>query len=144
VRGVYTHVTLDGFDEHMTDTSAPGLGLATSVDGRSLTSELGVLGGRISRTVTTDWGVLVPNALVEWNHEFKNDPQTVVTRFLADPTQTPIFVTDTRVDQNYFNLGIGLNAILPKGRSGFLYYEHVTGYSGVHENRLSAGIRIEF
>ncbi|HEX4481631.1 MAG TPA: autotransporter domain-containing protein [Rudaea sp.] len=144
VRGVYTHVTLDGFDEHMTDTSAPGLGLATSVDGRSLTSELGVLGGRVSRTVTTDWGVLVPNALVEWNHEFKNDPQTVVTRFLADPTQTPIFVTDTRVDQNYFNLGIGLNAILPKGRSGFLYYEHVTGYSGVHENRLSAGIRIEF
>ncbi len=144
VRGVYTHVTLDGFDEHMTDTTGPGSGLGTSVDSHSLTSELGVVGGRISRTVTTDWGVLVPNALVEWNHEFKNDPQTVVTRFLADPTQTPIFVTDSRVDQNYFNLGIGLNAILPKGRSGFLYYEHVTGYSGVHENRLSAGIRIEF
>jgi outer membrane autotransporter protein len=144
VRGVYTHVTLDGFDEHMTDTTGPGSGLATSVESRSFTSELGVVGGRISRTMTTDWGVLVPNALIEWNHEFKNDPQTVVTRFLADPTQTPIIVTDTRVDQNYFNLGIGLNAILPKGRSGFLYYEHVTGYSGIHENRLSAGIRIEF
>ncbi len=144
IRGVYTHVTLDGFDEHMRDTTGPGSGLGTSVDSRSFTSELGVLGGRISRTVSMDWGVLVPNALVEWNHEFKNDPQTVVTRFLADPTQTPIIVTDTRVDQNYFNLGIGLNAILPGGRSGFLYYEHVTGYSGIHENRLSAGIRIEF
>jgi outer membrane autotransporter protein len=144
VRGVYTHVTLAGFDERMADTTGPGSGLATSVEGRSFTSELGVLGGRISRTMTTDWGVLVPNALIEWNHEFKNDPQTVVTRFLADPTQTPIIVTDTRVDQNYFNLGVGLNAILPKGRSGFLYYEHVTGYSGIHENRLSAGIRIEF
>ncbi len=144
IRGVYTHVTLQGFDERMTDTTGPGSGLGTSVDGRSFTSELGVIGGRVSRTVTTDWGVLVPNALVEWNHEFKNDPQTVVTRFLADPTQTPIFVTDSRIDQNYFNLGIGLNAILPAGKSGFLYFEHVTGYSGVHENRLSAGIRVEF
>jgi len=144
VRGVYTHVTLDGFDEHMTDTTGPGSGLGTSVDGRSFTSELGVIGGRVSRTITMDWGVLVPNALVEWNHEFKNDPQTVVTRFLADPTQTPIVVTDSRIDQNYFNLGLGLNAILPAGKSGFLYFEHVTGYSGIHENRLSAGIRIEF
>jgi outer membrane autotransporter protein len=144
IRGVYTHVTLQGFDERMTDTTGPGSGLGTSVDGRSFTSELGVLGGRVSRTITTDWGVLVPNALVEWNHEFKNDPQTVVTRFLADPTQTPIFVTDPRIDQNYFNLGIGLNAILPAGKSGFLYFEHVTGYSGIHENRLSAGIRVEF
>ena len=144
IRGVYTHVTLDGFDERMTDTTGPGSGLGTSVDGRSFTSELGVIGGRVSRAITTDWGVLVPNALVEWNHEFKNDPQTVVTRFLADPTQTPIIVTDSRIDQNYFNLGLGLNAIFPAGKSGFLYFEHVTGYSGIHENRLSAGIRIEF
>ena len=114
------------------------------MDSRSFASELGVLGARFTRTISMDWGVLVPNALVEWNHEFKNDPQTVVTRFLADPTQTPIFVTDPSVDQNYFNLGIGLNAILPQGRSGFLYYEHVTGLSGIHENRLSVGVRIEF
>ncbi len=144
VRGIYTHVSLDGFSETLSDPSAPGAGLGTEVDSRSFTSELGVLGARFTRTISMDWGVLVPNALVEWNHEFKDDPQTVVTRFLADPTQTPIFVTDSRVDQNYFNLGIGLNAILPQGRSGFLYYEHVTGLSGIHENRLSVGVRIEF
>ncbi|HEX3895334.1 MAG TPA: autotransporter domain-containing protein [Rudaea sp.] len=144
VRGVYTHVSLDGFSESLSDPSAPGAGLGTEVDSRSFTSELGVLGGRVTRTISMDWGVLVPNALVEWNHEFKNDPQTVVTRFLADPTQTPIFITDSRIDQNYFNLGIGLNAILPQGRSGFLYYEHVAGLGGIHENRLSLGVRIEF
>jgi outer membrane autotransporter protein len=144
VRGIYTHVSLDGFSETMSDPTAPGAGLGTEVDSRSFTSELGVLGARFTRTISMDWGVLVPNALVEWNHEFKDDPQTVVTRFLADPTQTPIFVTDPRIDQNYFNLGIGLNAILPKGRSGFLYYEHVTGLSGIHENRLSVGVRVEF
>ncbi|MEP6485112.1 MAG: autotransporter domain-containing protein [Rudaea sp.] len=144
VRGIYTHVNLDGFSESLSDPNAPGGGLGTSVESRSFTSELGVLGGRVSRTITTDWGVLVPNAVLEWNHEFKNDPQTVVTRFLADPTQTPIFITDNNIDQNYFNIGFGLNAIFPKGRSGFLYYEHVAGLGGIHENRLSAGIRIEF
>jgi outer membrane autotransporter protein len=144
VRGIYTHVSLDGFSETLSDPNGPGAGLGTQVDSRSFASELGVLGARFTRTISMDWGVLVPNALIEWNHEFKNDPQTVVTRFLADPTQTPIFVTDPSVDQNYFNLGIGLNAILPQGRSGFLYYEHVTGLSGIHENRLSVGVRIEF
>ena len=144
VRGIYTHVSLDGFSERLSDPTAPGAGLGTEVDSRSFTSELGVLGARVTRTVSMDWGVLVPNALVEWNHEFKNDPQTVVTRFLADPTQTPIFITDSRIDQNYFNVGIGLNAILPQGRSGFLYYEHVVGLGGIHENRLSLGVRIEF
>ena len=144
VRGIYTHVSLDGFSETIANQTAAGSGLATSVDSRSFSSDLGVLGGRVSRTFSMDWGVLVPNALVEWNHEFKNDPQTVVTRFLADPTQTPIILTDPSADQNYFNLGLGLNAVLPGGKSGFLYYEHVAGFGGLHENRLSAGIRIEF
>jgi uncharacterized protein YhjY with autotransporter beta-barrel domain len=144
VRGIYSHVNLDGFSETMSDPGAQGGGLGTSVEGRSATSELAVLGARVSHATSYDWGVLVPNALLEWNHEFNNDAHNVVSRFLADPTQTPIVLTDTPPDTNYFNIGIGLNAVLPKGRSGFVYLEHLAGYSGAHENRLSIGIRIEF
>ena len=144
VRGVYSHLNLGGFSETFADPNSPGAGLGTSVESRSLTSELGVLGGRVSYTTSFGWGVLVPNAVVEWNHEFRSDPQTVVTRFLADPTQTPIVLNETAPDQNYFNLGIGLNAILPQGRSGYFYYEHLVGFAGAHENRFSLGIRIEF
>ncbi|MDR3388892.1 MAG: autotransporter domain-containing protein [Rudaea sp.] len=144
VRGIYTHLSLDGFSETISDPNSPGAGLGTSVDSRSLTSELAVLGGRFSYTTSFDWGVLVPNATLEWNHEFKNDPQSIVTRFLADPTQTPIVVTDTAPDQNYFNVGIGLNAVLPQGRSGFITWEHLVGFAGAHENRFSLGIRVEF
>jgi outer membrane autotransporter protein len=114
------------------------------VESRSLNSELIVLGSRFSYTTSMDWGVLVPNATIEWNHQLKNDPQTLVTRFLADPTQTPIVITSNAPDQDYFNLGVGLNAVLPKGRSGYLLWEHLVGYSGAHENRFSLGIRIEF
>lgn len=144
LRGIYTHLSLDGFSETLSDPTAPGGGLGTSVEGRSLSSALGVIGGRVSYAHSYDWGVLVPNALLEWNHEFRNDAQNVVTRFLADPTQTPIVLTDTPPDSNYFNIGFGLNAVLPKGRSGFVYFEHLAGYSGAHENRLSIGIRVEF
>jgi len=144
LRGVYTHLSLDGFSETMSDPNGPGSGLGTSVDSRSFNSMMGVLGGRLSYTASMDWGVLVPNAVLEWNHEFHNNTQTVVTRFLADPTQTPIVLTSPAQDQNFFNIGIGLNAILPQGRSGYFYYEHVAGLAGVHENRFSLGIRIEF
>ncbi len=144
LRGVYTHLSLGGFSETVADPNSPGAGLGTSVDSRSLTSELAVLGSRFSYTTSFDWGVLVPNATLEWNHEFKNDPQAIVTRFLADPTQTPIVVVNDAPDQDFFNVGIGLNAVLPQGRSGFVTWEHLVGFSGVHENRFSLGIRVEF
>ena len=144
VRGDYSHVSLDAFSETVTNPNAPGAGLATSVDSRSVNSALLVGGARFSYTTSFDWGVLVPNAMLEWNHELRNDPQVVVTRFVADPTQTPMMISDQPPDQNYFNIGIGLNAVLPKGRSGFFLWEHLTGYSGAHENRYSLGIRIEF
>ena len=144
LRGVYSHLSLSGFSESAADPNAPGSGLATAVDARSVNSALAVLGARLSYTTSFDWGVLVPNAVIEWNHELKNDPQTVVMRFVADPTQTPMSIKDQAPDQNYFNVGLGLNAVLPKGRSGFFLWEHLTGYAGAHENRYSVGIRIEF
>ncbi len=144
LRGVYSHLSLDGFSESMSDPNAPGAGLGTSVNGRSLSSVLGVAGARVSYTTSYDWGVLVPNAVIEWNHEFRNDPQIAVVRFLADPTQTPITLTDAAPDANYFNVGFGLNAVFAQGRSGYVYVEHMVGYAGAHEDRLSLGIRIEF
>jgi outer membrane autotransporter protein len=144
VRGDYTHVNLSAFSETVDNPNSPGAGLGTQVASRSFNSELGVLGGRFSYTTSFDWGVLVPNATIEWNHQFKNDPQVLVTRFLADPTQTPIVITSDAPDQNYFNVGIGLNAVLPKGRSGYVSWEHLVGFAGAHENRFSLGVRIEF
>lgn len=144
LRGVYSRLSLDGFSESMSDPNAPGAGLGTSVASRSMNSLLGVAGARVSYTVSTDWGVLIPNAVVEWNHEFRNDPQEVVVRFLADPTQTPVSLTDQAPDSNYFNIGFGLNAVFAQGRSAYVYYEHMAGYTGAHADRLSLGIRIEF
>ena len=143
LRGTWSHLNLDGFTETI-DSGAPGFGLATQVDSRSRTNEFGVIGALFSYTASEDWGVLTPNARVEFSHDFKDNPQVVVSRFVSDPTATNIVVTDPRVDRDFYTLGLGLNVLWPGGRSGYLAYEYVGGLTGGHLNRFEAGFRIEF
>jgi len=143
LRGTWSHLDLDGFTESI-DSSGPGFGLATQVDSRSRTNEIGVIGALFSYTASENWGVLVPNARLEFNHDFKTNPQIVVSRFVSDPTATEIVVSDPRLDHNFYNLGLGLNALLAQGRSGYFQYEYVGGLTGGHLNRFEVGFRIEF
>jgi len=143
LRATYSHLSLDSFRENI-DSNAAGFGLATEVDSRSRTNELGVIGALFSYTSSQNWGVLVPNARIEFSHDFKDNPQTVVSRFLADPTQTAVVVTDPRLDQDFYNIGLGVNAVWPGGRSGYISYEYIGGLTGAHLNRFEAGVRIEF
>ncbi len=144
LRGIYSHLNLDEFSESMSNPMGPGSALGMHVDARHVNSATGILGGKLSYVISRDWGVLTPNASLEWNHEFRNDPQTVVARFIYDPTQTPIVMTDPRQDDSYFNLGVGVSAVLPQGRSGYIYLEHIVGFQGIHENRIALGLRVEF
>jgi outer membrane autotransporter protein len=143
LRGAYAHLSLDGFSETI-DSTGPGFGLATQVDSRTRVTEIGTLGALFSYTTSQDWGVLVPNARLEYSHDFKTNPQTVVSRFLSDPTQTDIIVTDPRLDHNFYDIGLGLNAIWAGGKSGYVSYEYIGGLTGAHLNRFEAGLRIEF
>jgi len=143
LRGTWSHLNLDEFSESI-DSTAAGFGLGTEVDERSRTNVLGVIGGLFSYTVSQDWGVLTPNARLDFSHNFRDNPQVVVSRFISDPTHTSIIVSDPRLDHNFYTLGFGLNALWPQGRSGYLSYEYVTGLTGGHLNRFEAGFRIEF
>ncbi len=143
LRGTWSRLHLDGFTESI-DSSAAGFGLATQVDPRSRTNQIGLIGALFSYTSSQDWGVLVPNGRLEYNHDFKTDPQVVVSRFVSDPTATDIVVSDPRLDHNFYNVGLGLNALWPGGKSGYLQYEYVGGLTGGHLNRFEAGFRIEF
>ena len=103
-----------------------------------------MLGGKLTYTHSTDWGVLMPHLQLEWEHEFKDDPQALEASFLHDPTSTPIFVRGDDIDTDYFRLGLGLSMVLSGGRSGFLYYEQVFSRDGVSQYNLALGLRLEF
>ncbi len=141
-RGTWTKVSFDDFHEKLNAGNGSGVGLF--VQTQDLKSVASVLGGKVNYVMSEDWGVLMPHAEVEWNHEFHDNPDSITARFLNDPTQTPITVRGDPTDTDFFRLGLGVSFVLPKGRSGFIYYEKVLGRTGVTQDNLAVGIRIEF
>lgn len=143
LRGSLARADIDAYSERITGSGA-GTGLGLAVDSRSFDSQTATLGGRLSYTSSRDWGILTPNLQFEWEHELKDDAQRVVSRFIHDPGNTSVVVDGDPLDRSYFNVGLGLSAIFPGGRSAFVFYEQLMGRSGQSQGTLSLGVRIEF
>ncbi|HET6604628.1 MAG TPA: autotransporter domain-containing protein [Xanthomonadaceae bacterium] len=143
LRATYTRVDFDSYEESLI-SGQPGAGLGLAVDPRDMDSVSGVLGGKVTYTMSRDWGVLMPHLNVEWEHQFQDDSQRVVSRFLHDPTRTAFVIDGEETDSDYFNIGFGLSALWPGGKSAFVYYEHLVGNDDVDQGNLAIGIRIEF
>jgi uncharacterized protein YhjY with autotransporter beta-barrel domain len=88
--------------------------------------------------------VLLPFARVEWVREFEDEAQTVVARFVNDPTGTPITITGEAQDDGYGNVALGLSSVLANGRSLFVQYERRYAQDSVSRDSLSIGGRFEF
>ena len=142
-RGSWSHTSFDSYQENLASGQA-GNGLGLLVQGRSLNSSSSVLGAKVNYASSQSWGVLMPHAEVEWEHEFQDNPDSIDARFLADPTATPFHIDGDPVDTNFFRLGLGLSFVLPKGRSGFVYYEKTLGITGLTQDNLTLGFRMEF
>lgn len=139
----YSRQSFDAFQERL-NTSLPGSGLGLRVDSRNVTQVDSVLGGKIDYTHSTNWGVVIPHAELEWQHEFRSSPDAFRAFFVDDPSGTPILVQGEPIDTDYFKLGLGMSLVFPKGRSGFLLYDRTIGRNGITEYNLSLGFRMEF
>lgn len=143
VRGSIARADIDAYNERMSG-SGPGTGLGLAVEQRSFESQTATLGGRLSYTSSRDWGILTPSLQFEWEHELRDDPERLVSSFIHDPGNTQVVVDGDPLDRDYFNVGVGLSAIFPGGRSAFVFYEQLMGRSMQKQGTLSLGVRIEF
>jgi outer membrane autotransporter protein/uncharacterized repeat protein (TIGR01451 family) len=141
-RLLYTRVNFGQINETL--NAGAGSGLGVSIDSRTLTSFASQIGAKFTYSHSTSWGVLMPHAQVEWEHEFKDDPQAITARFLADPTSTPISFHGDARDTDFFRLGVGMSMVMAHGRSGFFYVEDLLGRNGYSQYNLAVGLRIEF
>jgi outer membrane autotransporter protein len=141
-RVLYTRLSFDRIADDM--DAGPGSGLGLEIDSRTLTSLASQIGAKFTYAHSTDWGVVTPHFQLEWEHEFKDDPQALTARFLADPTGTPFSLSGEEIDADYFRMSVGLSIIMTRGRSGFVLYEHTLGREGYSQDNLGLGIRIEF
>ncbi|MFN3965776.1 MAG: autotransporter outer membrane beta-barrel domain-containing protein, partial [Silanimonas lenta] len=142
-RLLYTRIDFDSARE-MFEGTGPGAGLALEVFPGTHTSLASVAGAKFSRAISRDWGILMPHFQFEWEREYKEDPQRVGARFLADPSARIFTVQGDPIDNSFYRLGAGLSALFTGGRSGFLYVERVLGKSGFSQTNLALGLRGEF
>jgi outer membrane autotransporter protein len=145
----YRRTEIDGFGERgrrVPGAPLPGPGTGVelvynSQHENSLTSVAGVYG---SVAISTAIGVLVPQATVEYVHEFLDPQRKIRFRFVEDRNGTPFRFENDPPDRNYFNLGAGVVLVLPRGFSPFLNYRALVGYNDQQSHIFTAGLRVEF
>lgn len=135
-----SRVNLDAFTEQ---TNLSGTNLAVAA--QSFNSLVTSLGAQVSYALSQPWGVLVPNARIELNHQSRQDKaRNIVASIVQTGNPVPIDIATTPVDRGYFTLDLGLAAHFGAGRSGVVSYSTVGGRSGRSTHALTAELRLEF
>ncbi|HQT31596.1 MAG TPA: autotransporter outer membrane beta-barrel domain-containing protein [Thiobacillus sp.] len=138
-RLTYARSSVDGYSE--SESTATGLAMRYGdADRSSLTATLGL---RAGMTQSYSWGVLVPFFKLEYEHEFKNDPQAVSTAFVLDDANTIFTPAGQEPDRNYFHLGAGTQFLLPHAWMSFIEIEALVGHRDLDRSRLLLGLRKE-
>ncbi|HTD29563.1 MAG TPA: autotransporter domain-containing protein, partial [Xanthomonadaceae bacterium] len=139
----YSHQTFDAFQETL-NSALPGSGLGLRIGSRTVDQLDSVLGAKLDYTHSTSWGVMIPHAEAEWQHEFDGTANSFQAFFVDDPSGTPVLITGAPIDQNFFRLGLGISFVFPQGRSAFILYDRTLGQTGITQYNLSLGFRMEF
>ncbi len=138
LRGNFQQSSIDPYSEQGGD------GFAMFITNNRLT-EFNVLAGlRLQRAVNTSFGVLVPQAFVEYEANVDQDDKISRQRFLADPTATTFTVVGDSGDSSYGRAGIGVVAVFANGFSAFITTDIGWGRDLIDETRINAGLRREF
>lgn len=138
VRANYVNVGVNSFREN-------GAGAANlAISSQSIESVTNNLGGQISYAISHPWGVFLPNARVEWEHQYANSSRLLTSTFVADPTQTFFAIPTNNPDRNYFNLASGITATFTNRATAFINYETVVGRQNITNHVFAVGGRWEF
>ncbi len=140
----YVQTDVDGYQERMSNPTADGGGWAVRIQDQDVTFFHSQLGAEVAYAISTSWGVLQPSAHLEWVHEFEDGGDNVVGHFVQDTSRTQFSLPTDRNDKDYYNLRIGVSAQFAKGRSAFLYYRKLFGYSDLNAYTIGGGLRLEF
>ena len=90
--------------------SEPVEGLALAVSERTITSLQTALGARVSGVVNTASGVFGPYFSAHWMHEFQNDSPSILSKYVADPTNQFFAIPTAGGTPNYAVLALGSHA----------------------------------
>jgi len=134
----YRDITIDGFRE------SGNTGIELSYDNQnivSLTTNAGVYGSIVG---STGFGVIVPQATVEYVHEFLDDQRSVGFRFVQDLRRRRFLYQTDPPDRDYVNVAFGISVVFPGGVTGFANFRELVGYRDRSSHAVSLGVRFAF
>jgi outer membrane lipase/esterase len=135
----YLRLNIDAYTE-----SEPLHGLGLDIGGQSLRSLQTALGAKIAYSMSTQFGVVVPFASVEWNHELANDTRSLTAKYTHDPFNNFFAIPTDDPDRNYASVSLGVSALFRNGFSAFATFNTVEGLRDVRNHGIMAGLRKEF
>ncbi len=99
------------------------------------------LGGTASYAIGTSWGVLVPNARLEFQYLAQSSANDVSARIATSaPTQIQILGPD----KSFGNFAVGVTALFGRGVSAFFNYQQLFGKSNVSDRLYTLGLNVAF
>jgi uncharacterized protein with beta-barrel porin domain len=129
---------VDGF----TEAGADPLGLVVeSQRAHSLTSALGV---QASYAISTEAGIVQPQARIAWMHEFRNSAREVGAHFQQDLASTRFSITTDKPDRDWLDIGAGVSLTTVQGFTAFVDYEGSFARSDLDRHRFTGGVRMQF
>ena len=139
----YMENEVGSYQERSTNLQTTGGAMAlamSSASFESFTSSLGIL---LAHAISTSKGVIVPQASVEWVHEFEDGSTAIKARYLNDINRTGFRVHTSALDSDYFDLALGVSAQFQGGKSAYISYRTLLGYDGLSYDAIELGFRIE-
>jgi len=134
----YRTVRVDSYEED-NDAGLSLLVSATSID--TLTAQLGA---RISRALSLDFGVLIPQFELEAVNQIRNEAPRMEAVLKDVPEAGSFSLQNQEPDDSYYNVGLSLTALFKNGFSGFISYRNNLARDDISIQSWQGGARLEF
>ncbi len=142
----FSSIEIDSFAES-------GSPLVLSFGDQEIDSQQIFLGGAIRRAISTDRGVIVPYASLEYRYEMDNDSRSIDARYslsIQGPTDTFQGETDNfeipteDADDSYFDFTVGVSAQFGNNLAAFAQINSLLGLEDTTANMITIGVRGSF
>lgn len=132
----YLSADLDGYEE------TGGSALKMRVESQTIDSLTGGFGFRLFGTHSGKKAIITPQFTAELVREFLDDSRQIVSRYVHDPSNSPLIIVTDRPDRTYYTVSMGLTALLQNGFQMFGEVRSLLDLDSLSEFSVTGGIRI--
>ena len=101
------------------------------------------LGGQVSYSISTSFGVVIPYGRLEFQHIAQSSAQTVYAG-LAGIVAPATDHSDAGQDKSFGNYAVGVTGMFAKNVSAFFNFEQLFGKDDYSQQKYTLGFRYRF